>query len=222
MQGPLSKTDLFPAGPLSRLGRVVKLFTDIGSTSAYLVAQADLLGDGVVALAEYQTAGRGRFGRPWQAPRGSSILMSILLIEPDNSPLIKHAAQLVALAAAEALETEVDCRPALRWPNDLIVSGKKLGGVLAETTRLSASTQRALVVGIGLNCFQQPGHFGDELGAIATSLEIELPQPVDRAALARRLFERCDACFAKNGERRTIGNGYTRRGRRVATISGPG
>ncbi len=198
MHGPLTKTDLVPAGPLSRLGGRVKLFTDIDSTNAYLIANANSLGDGTVALAEYQRVGRGRFGRPWRAPRGSSILMSILLIEPDDSPLITHAAQLTALAAAEALEFEVECRPALRWPNDLIVSGKKLGGVLAETTPLPRGNggRRALVVGIGLNCFQQAGHFGAELGGIATSLEIELPQPVDRAGLARQLLARFDACFA--------------------------
>jgi BirA family biotin operon repressor/biotin-[acetyl-CoA-carboxylase] ligase len=156
-----------------------------------------------------QTAGRGRQGRRWLAPRGSSILLSVLLIEPTESLRITYAAMLAALSASEAVEAETTCRPTLRWPNDLIVCGKKLGGVLAESTPLPKPGQprpaqsqnrgqpeRALVIGVGLNCFQQPGHFNAELAQTATSLELECPQPVDRAAVARRLLERIDAHLA--------------------------
>ncbi|MBU0616288.1 MAG: biotin--[acetyl-CoA-carboxylase] ligase, partial [Planctomycetes bacterium] len=195
MHGPLTVTDLFPAGPLHRLGRRVDLFPELDSTNAYLLRHAADLGDGTVAAAEFQTTGRGRQGRRWLAPRGSSILLSVLLIEPAGSPRFTHAASLAATATAEAVEAGTACRPALRWPNDLVVAGKKLGGVLAESTPLPSAGQprRALVIGIGLNCLQQPGHFQPELANNATSLEIECPQPVDRRDLARRLVQRLDA-----------------------------
>lgn len=170
------------------------MFPELDSTNAYLLTHAGQLDDGTVVVAEFQSAGRGRQRRRWHAPRGSSILLSILLIEPADSPRIAQATSLAALAAAEAVESETACRPTLRWPNDLVVGGKKLGGVLAETTPLPGQSppRRALVIGIGLNCFQQRGHFGAELVNTATSLEIECREPIDRTALARRLIERLD------------------------------
>ena len=195
---PLTATDLFPGGPLRRLGHRVELFSELDSTNAYLLTHAAHLDDGTVVAAEFQSGGRGRQGRRWLAPRGSSILLSVLLIEPGDSPRVAQAALLAALAAAEAVEAETTCRPALRWPNDLVVGGRKLGGVLAESTPVTDAgrPRRALVVGVGLNCFQQPGHFGADLAATATSLEIECPQPLDRPALARRLVERLDMHFS--------------------------
>jgi BirA family biotin operon repressor/biotin-[acetyl-CoA-carboxylase] ligase len=198
MHGPLTASDLFPAGPLRRLGRRVELFSELDSTNAYLLGHAGELEDGTVAVAEFQSAGRGRQGRRWLAPRGSAILLSVLLIESANSTRIAQATSLAALASAEAIEAETACRPALRWPNDLVVEGRKLGGVLAESTQLRGPGQlrRALVIGVGLNCFQQRGHLGADLAKTASSLEIECPEPINRPALARRLIERLDTHFS--------------------------
>jgi len=203
MHRPLTETDLFPHGPLRRLGRRVELLPEIDSTNAYLLAHAADWDDGSVVVAEFQSAGRGRQGRRWLAPRGSSILLSVLLIEPEGSLRITHGTMLAAVAASQALEAETDCRPGLRWPNDLVVGGKKLGGILAESTPRAPQpdrkhAKRAVVIGIGLNCFQQPGHFGAELADTATSLEIECAQPVDRPALARRLVERLDVLLSND------------------------
>lgn len=210
MHRPLTENDLFPNGPLNRLGRQVLVLDQIDSTNAVLLARAAALPDGTVAVADYQTAGRGRQRRRWTAPRGSSILLSVLLIESGDSPLslggssgettpaVPHAAMLAALAACEAIDACTDCQPALRWPNDLALGGKKLGGVLAESTPVGTARPahpraRALVIGIGINCLQQPGHFQGELADKATSLEIESAQPIHRATLARELLRRIDA-----------------------------
>lgn len=207
MHRPLREPDLLPAGPLRRLGRTVLLFDEIDSTNAQLLSRAGSLPDGAVALAEFQTAGRGRRGRPWSAPRGSSVLLSILLFEDADSVLTTGgtkdgngcgaplAAMLGAVAACEAVEAASDCQPMLRWPNDLVCAGKKLAGVLAEATRLTGggSTARPLVIGVGLNCLQQRGHFAGPLADTATSLEIESASPIDRARVARALLERLDA-----------------------------
>jgi BirA family biotin operon repressor/biotin-[acetyl-CoA-carboxylase] ligase len=208
MHRPLAEADLFPDGPLKRVGRHVEVLTETDSTNAVLLARAGELPDGTVAVAEYQTAGRGRHGRRWVAPRGSSILMSILLLEPEHSPLslgesvegagpaAPPAALLAALAASEAIEACTDCQPGLRWPNDLVVAGRKLGGVLAESTPVAAApgqpASRAVVVGIGINCFQQRGHLRGELAEKATSLELGSTQPIDRAAIGRHLLARID------------------------------
>jgi BirA family transcriptional regulator, biotin operon repressor / biotin---[acetyl-CoA-carboxylase] ligase len=200
MHAPLQIATLFPDGPLERLGRCVRTLETTESTNAYLLGEAGNLPDGTVATAEFQTGGHGRFGRAWSAPRGSSILLSILLHERDDSPVLGGATMLAALAGAEAAEQETFCRAALRWPNDIVIGGKKLGGVLAESKVLpgkAGAGRRALVIGIGLNCLQQRGHFSKELAEIATSLEIESAQPVDRAATARALIRRLDRRLAE-------------------------
>ena len=161
--------------------------------------------DGAIACAEHQSAGRGRHGRRWDAPRGSSVLLSVLLLESSDSPLLRQAAMLASLAACEAVASASNCEPAVRWPNDVVLNGRKLGGVLAESFAMPpagrrASQQRALVIGVGINCLQHAGHFQADLAERATSLDLESQQPVDRAAVAGRLVERLDARLASHAE----------------------
>ena len=192
--GPLSATDLLPDGPLRRLGTRLFLHDTLESTNAFLLARATEARDGAVAWAESQSAGRGRLGRRWQAPRGSSVLLSVLLIEPADSPLLELAGLLAALATCEAIEATTECSPAVHWPNDVTIAGRKVCGVLAESSLIAnaAGPRRALVIGVGINCLQQSGHFPPELADIATSLEIASSQPIDRAAVAAKLLARLD------------------------------
>lgn len=193
MPGPLTASQVLPHGPLGRLGRELVLLGRVDSTNSYLLRRAGALPDGTVALAEYQTAGRGRLRRRWQAPRGSAVLASVLLHEPADSPLLALAGLAAALAAARAIERTTSCRPRLRWPNDLTADRRKLAGVLVEATTLAPhAPRRALVIGIGINCYQQAGHFG-ELVEQATSLELVCPEPIERAAVARELLACLDA-----------------------------
>lgn len=197
---PLKIEDLLSRGPLARLGRRVYVHDTVDSTNAFLLRECAAAGDGAVAWAESQTAGRGRLGRRWEAPRGSSILLSVLLIEPPDSSILSLSALLAAVAACEAIEAETHASPALRWPNDVVLQGRKLGGVLAESCPLprigalanAHPASRAVVVGVGINCLQQRGHFKGGLVEKATSLECELAEPIDRAPLAARLLTRLD------------------------------
>jgi BirA family biotin operon repressor/biotin-[acetyl-CoA-carboxylase] ligase len=171
------------------------LLDEVDSTNAYLLRRAGELPDGAVVSAEYQTAGRGRLGRSWVAPRGSSILVSVLLKGGLNAVALEsNATMLGALAACEAVESATDCHAEVRWPNDILAGGKKLGGVLAEAGFLAGG--RALVLGIGLNCLQQRGHFAGQLADRATSLELQSPGVVSRAAVAAALLARLDAWVA--------------------------
>ncbi len=189
---PLTADDLLARGPLRRLGRRVFMHDSVDSTNQFLLEHAGEVGDGALASAEFQTAGRGRLGRRWEAPRGSSVLLSVLLREPPDTPLLSLGALLAAVAACGAIEDTTDCSPGVRWPNDLMCCGRKLGGVLAEACALSATTERAVVIGVGINGLQQRGHFRSALAQTATSLECECTQPLNRAALAAALVARLD------------------------------
>lgn len=196
----LSERDLLPRGRLARLGARVILLAEVDSTNSWLLRRANELPDGTIAWAEFQTAGRGRFNRRWLAPRASSVLLSVLLHEPEPTRWSACASQVAALAACEAIEKTTRCTPTLRWPNDIVVNRRKLGGVLAESRPLTApgaAARRAIVIGIGLNCHQQQEQLEPDLREKATSLRIESGRAVDRGALAAAVVSRLDAYCAQ-------------------------
>ena len=134
---------------------------------------------GMVAVADHQSAGRGRLGRAWVAPPGASLLCSILLrpatLAVDRLHLLTAA---VALAAADAVEAEAGFRPDLKWPNDLMVGRRKLAGVLAE------AALPVVVVGIGINCnWPAVEEMPPELTNIAVAANHIAGRPVSRDAV---------------------------------------
>jgi BirA family biotin operon repressor/biotin-[acetyl-CoA-carboxylase] ligase len=132
--------------------------------------------DRTVVLADHQTAGRGRRGRSWSDEPGSSLLVSILLrprLPLPRLPLLSYAA---AVAVAEALEAVAGLRPSLKWPNDVLVRGRKIAGILLES-RLSPAAP-TVVVGIGVNLTQR--RFPPELEGHATSVALETGRAVER------------------------------------------
>ena len=173
----------------------VRWVDETGSTNAdLLAAAADGAPDGAVLLAEAQTAGRGRLGRDWTAPAGSSLLCSIL-VRPSLVPADAHLVSVaVALAARTALEEVAGLSPALKWPNDLVVERpdgtRKIAGVLAES-RLAGDRLDAVVVGIGLNV-NWPPELPDDLAAIATAANHEVGREVDRVAVLVALLGHLD------------------------------
>ena len=173
---------------------------ETGSTNAdLLAAAADGAPDGTVLLAEAQTAGRGRLGRDWSAPAGSSLLCSVLLrpaLVPADAHLVSVA---VALAARAALEEVAGLVPALKWPNDLVVEGpdgtRKVAGVLAES-RLAGDRLEAVVVGIGCNV-NWPPELPDDLAAIATAVNHEVGREVDRVAVLVAMLRELDVLLGE-------------------------
>jgi BirA family biotin operon repressor/biotin-[acetyl-CoA-carboxylase] ligase len=140
----------------------VRWVAETGSTNADVLALArNGAPEGVVLVADHQTAGRGRRDRTWLAPPGSSLLVSVLL--RPRVTLAPAATMATAVAMAEAVEQAAGASPTLKWPNDLVVDDRKLAGILAEADwpagstisagwRAPASYERVpLVVGIGLN-----------------------------------------------------------------------
>ena len=148
--------------------------------------------EGAVVLAEEQTAGRGRAGHAWLSERATGIYVTLLLrpkLAPVQAPLLTMMAGLSTHAAVEAVTgLPVD----LKWPNDLMVAGKKAGGILTEM-HADPGAIRFVVVGIGLNVNQEK--FPGELTNIATSLRIETGKPQSRMELLVRLLREFESDY---------------------------
>jgi len=150
--------------------------------------------EGTVVMAEEQTAGRGRAGRSWHSEKGTGLYFSILLrprLSPAQTPLLTMLAGISAQAAVEAV---TGLAPELKWPNDLLLHGKKLGGILTEM-HAEPSAVRFVVVGIGINTNQEK--FPAELGAIATSLKKESGRITFRLELLVRLLSQFESDYTR-------------------------
>lgn len=168
----------------------VHRFDEIDSTNAYLLRQARLgAPEGMAAVAEHQSAGRGRLDRRWESPRGASLLASVLF-RPDLDPSeLALCTAAMALAAAEACRQVAGVGPVLKWPNDVLVNEEKLAGVLAEAVFDGGRGGAvAVVVGLGLN-IDWPG----PAGAGGTCLVDLGAGSVDRAALLDALLDALSA-----------------------------
>jgi len=163
----------------------VRRFGEIDSTNTYLHDEARRgAPEGTVAVADHQTAGRGRLDRRWEAPAGSALLMSVLF-RPDIDPAELHlCTAALALAAAEACREVSGVWPVLKWPNDLLVGEAKLGGVLAES-EFSGGAVSWVVIGIGINV-AWPGPPG--VGGTCLDDLAEGAPPVDKEILLRALL----------------------------------
>lgn len=151
--------------------RKVHFFAEIGSTNDVAMA----LGRGgeeagTLVVAESQNSGRGRLGREWLSPHGQGLYFSILLrpcLEPADLAKITLAA---ALAVCKAVEAVSGLKPGIKWPNDLLLAGKKFCGILTETGPIRAGEPPLVVLGIGLNVSTPASAFPESLRGSATSL----------------------------------------------------
>lgn len=166
-----------------RFGRPYTYFARCASTQRELDEEAP---EGAVVATDEQTEGRGRLGRSWLAPPGTSILMSINLRPSVETPRLPELPIVAAKASAEAIEavTAVQCE--IKPPNDLLVRGHKLAGVLAE------AREGRVVLGIGVNVNVEPDALPQAVERPATSLLRELGQRVDRARLLAEILLRLE------------------------------
>jgi BirA family biotin operon repressor/biotin-[acetyl-CoA-carboxylase] ligase len=180
--------------------------------------------EGAVVLAEEQTAGRGRAGHVWHSERASGIYVT-LLVRPKLSPVQAPLLTMMAgLAAHAAIQAQIGATVDLKWPNDLLIGGKKVGGILTEM-HAEPSQIQFVIVGIGLNVNQEK--FPGELAAIATSLRAETGKSQSRLELLVRLlreFESGYNRFLAEGpahvvERFAATSSYTQ-GKRVRVANG--
>lgn len=148
---------------------------------------------GALAVAEFQTAGKGRLGRSWKAEEGSSVMMSLVL-KPDFSPECAPMLTLVmGLSIAQAVEM-LGIPVSIKWPNDVVVSRKKICGILTEMA-LEASSVRYVVIGVGINVNTE--EFPREIQDKATSLLLETGHAYDRNQLIAYVMERFEENYDK-------------------------
>ncbi len=168
-----------------RIGRKILVFSSTSSTNDIAAEYArNEENDGLVVFAEEQSAGRGRAGAKWHSGRADSILCSIILA---NSEISAELLSLTcAVAVAEAIGQVGQMQTRVKWPNDIVLSGKKVAGILLES-RLS-DAGRTYIIGMGINCHQKKDSFPRELQSTATSIDIESQAPSDRIVLAKRLL----------------------------------
>jgi BirA family biotin operon repressor/biotin-[acetyl-CoA-carboxylase] ligase len=176
--------------PLGEVPRwTIRRFATLDSTNRWLLDEARAGAPaGLTVVADHQSAGRGRRGRAWDAPPGSSLLVSVLLrptLAADRLHLLTMAA---ALALADAVERVADVRAGLKWPNDLVIGDRKVAGLLAEADLSAGGEVRALVLGVGCNV--QWDEFPPELTAVATACNLEAGAPVDRARVLDAFLDR--------------------------------
>lgn len=147
--------------------------------------------EGAVVIADHQTAGRGRGGRPWLTPPGRALLLSIVLrpaVPTDGEATPGVLPLLVGLAVAKAIGRVARIRAGIKWPNDVVLpGGGKVAGILCEAM-LGGKTGGYVVAGIGINVAQTAADFPPELGGRATSLLLATGREVSRAALAGRVI----------------------------------
>jgi len=161
--------------------------TDSTNTRAKLLA-GEGAPEGTVLIAGQQTGGRGRMGRTFRSPEGAGVYLSVIL-RPDCTPSeLMHLTCAAGVAMMEAVENISGIRPRMKWINDLVVGGKKLGGILTEMSVDKGKVQYSSV-GIGINCLQQNGDFHPEIAGLATSLSLAAGQTIPPEKLAAAMVE---------------------------------
>lgn len=185
-------------GVVETVGRTLYCMERVDSTNSFLKrAAAEGAADGTVAIAEEQTAGRGRRGRSFESPAGRGVYLSALLRPQLPPERLLPLTALGAVAGCNAVERACGVRPQIKWTNDLVLNGKKLSGTLTELA-LEGETGALdyAIIGIGINCNHTHADFPSELRGIATSIFLETGKHVQRAALAAALIEELDALAA--------------------------
>jgi BirA family transcriptional regulator, biotin operon repressor / biotin---[acetyl-CoA-carboxylase] ligase len=167
-----------------RFGHSISYFEECTSTQdiAHEIA-SEGAEDGTLIVAESQSAGKGRMARPWESTKVKGIWMT-LIIRPNVLP--QQAPQFTLIAAVAVVNAIrsicPDIHPEIKWPNDILINGKKCTGILTEMIA-EMDRVKALLIGIGINVNQQVDDFPDELQSIATSLSIESQHEIERAEL---------------------------------------
>ncbi len=200
----------------ARVGRKVVVYDRTASTNDVAAEYArNPDHDGIAVFAEEQTAGRGRRGASWQSPHGESLLFSVALV--GEAPAAEMLSLATAVATAEAIGRVGGHHARIKWPNDVLLNGRKIVGILVESkvpqkgdsvkcqvsgvksSHFTVHTSNYAVVGIGINCHQSPESFPPELRDIATSIDIESGSCCDRTILAKRVLTSLDTWWATAG-----------------------
>ncbi len=199
----LKKSEILSRLRTDYMGKNLYYFDQTGSTNADIKRLAEENApQGTMALADMQVDGRGRRGRSWSSPKGTAIYFSLLLrpaVTPNQAPMITL---LMALAVAKAIEETCGLEAKIKWPNDVIVNGKKVCGILTEMS-LETDFIHFVVIGTGINVNQES--FLEELKDRATSLYLEKGRKVIRAELLEQVLLHFESYYNTFLEEKSLG-----------------
>lgn len=190
----LNEAQLKKQLPIGRFGRPLHVFDSIGSTNdqaAELAAHG--APEGTIVVAGEQTAGRGRHGRSWDTPIGAGLAISLILRPPAAQ--LRGLGLIGALAVVEALRS-YDLQAAVKWPNDVLLGGKKVCGVLAEAGWNGEQLEQ-VVLGIGINLMESTARGGTQYEFPAISIERALGRRVDPTGLMVELLHSLDIWYRR-------------------------
>lgn len=184
-------------GRTTVIGRDIRVFQQTNSTNDIVDKLArDGVKEGAVVFAEAQTKGRGRLGRQWISPAGKGLWFSVLL-RPDLRP---QEATRITIAGATALWRAIHdvagLRADVKWPNDMLINGRKVAGILTEMNA-ELDHVKYVILGVGLDVNQTATDFPAELRRVATSLRVETRRPVSRAELATAILRELDRDYRR-------------------------
>lgn len=203
----------------SLVGTRIHYLASVDSTNATLRSLADGgESEGTVVVSDEQTAGRGRAGRSWFSPPGQGLWLSVLLRPGmparELAPLSMVTAISVATAAREATGADVG----VKWPNDIVAGGRKLGGILLESLQGAGGSVERMVVGVGLNVSLEAGELPANLRQTATSLRMLSGGPVSRLDVLRAVLDGFDEDW-RSFEEEGFGS-FRERWRELSTVLG--
>jgi BirA family biotin operon repressor/biotin-[acetyl-CoA-carboxylase] ligase len=182
---------------VKRLGGNFHYFAELDSTNTYARQLAENgAREGEIVIAEAQTQGRGRLGRRWQSPPFANLYFSVILrpqLLPAYAPQITLTA---AVALAETVASFIAQPAVIKWPNDILVDGKKLAGILTEAS-CDAARVHYVIVGIGVNLNYRVAAMPEEIRAHATSIAELTGKSVQRESFLRRLIQGLDRCYGE-------------------------
>lgn len=187
---PLSTAQILDGLGTKCLGRRVLLYPQVDSTNTLarsLAAQGEP--EGTVVVAEEQTSGRGRQGRAWVAPAGTCLLFSLVLRPRLEPAQLQHLTMMAALALRDALRDAAGLQAAIKWPNDVLLSGRKVAGILTEARTTGVLVDFA-ILGIGLNVNLPAEALPPAFDA--TSIAVELGRPVPRVPLLQSILRQLE------------------------------
>lgn len=179
------------------IGRDIRVFQETTSTNDVVERFAsDGIKEGAVVFAESQSRGRGRLGREWMSPPGKGLWLSVLL-KPDMRPQqVTQLTVAASTAVARAIQAETGLAPEVKWPNDILLRGRKVAGILTE---LSAELDRVkhVILGMGIDVNLNATDFPAAMRKLATSLKIETGHTINRANLAVAVLKELDRDYGR-------------------------
>jgi len=179
----------------SLLGRTSYVYHQLSSTNSHarkLVEQG--VPHGSLVIADSQMCGRGRLNRTWHSPEGVNLYCSLILTHALSPALLPWVPLATGLGVAEGVESCTSLALCLKWPNDILIGKKKLGGILCESIR-QGTQGPVVIVGIGININAQQSDFPAELQGTATSLLMEQNEEVDRLILLATLLSKLEESY---------------------------